>query len=53
MSDTVRWVIIIAAVLLVLGLVAFARGRVHQRGDDVGTSATSVVSVLAAGGRGG
>jgi hypothetical protein len=53
MSDTVRWVIIIVAVVLVLGLVAFARGQVHQRGDDVGTSATSVVSLLAAGGNGG
>ena len=47
MSDTVRWVIIIVAVVLVLGLVAFARGRVHQRGDDVGTSATSVVTFSA------
>ena len=35
------------------GLVAFARGDEHHRGDDVGTSATSVVSVIAAGGRGG
>ena len=39
MSDSVRWVIIIVAVVLVLGLVAFARGGEHRRGDDEGSSA--------------
>jgi hypothetical protein len=30
------WVIAAVVALLVVGLVAFARGRVHHRGDDVG-----------------
>ncbi len=42
MSDTVRWVIIIVAVVLVLGLVAFARGRV-----STGAATTSVHSTRA------
>ena len=46
MSDTLRWVIIIVAVVLVLGLVVFARGRVHQRGDDVGARGGATVLAL-------
>jgi hypothetical protein len=30
------WVIAVVVALLVVGLVAFARGRDHHRGDDVG-----------------
>jgi hypothetical protein len=30
------WVRILVAVLVVAGLLAFVRGRDHQRGDDVG-----------------
>ena len=36
MNDTPKWVIAVIVVLLVVGLVAFARGREHRRGDDVG-----------------
>ena len=34
--DGIRWVILLAAALLVLGLMAYARGPEHHRGDDVG-----------------
>jgi hypothetical protein len=30
------WVRVLAAVLVVVGLLAFVRGRDHHRGDDVG-----------------
>jgi hypothetical protein len=36
MSDAPRWVIVVLVVLLVLGLVAFARGPLHHRGDETG-----------------
>ena len=36
MSNAVRWVIAIALVLLVLGLIAYGRGTDHHRGDEVG-----------------
>jgi cell division septation protein DedD len=31
-----EWIIAVVVALLVVGLVAFARGRDHHRGDDVG-----------------
>ncbi len=37
MGDTPRWVIVVVVVLVVVGLVAFARGRQHHRGDEVGS----------------
>ena len=36
MSVLIRWVIVVVAALVVVGLIAFARGPDHQRGDDVG-----------------
>jgi hypothetical protein len=36
MSDTPRWVIVIVVALLVVGLIAFARGPDHHRGDETG-----------------
>ena len=36
MGAFVRWVIVIVAVLVVVGLVAHARGPEHHRGDEVG-----------------
>jgi hypothetical protein len=45
MRSLVRWIILVVAVLVVVGLVAYARGPEHRRGDDVGalvvTSTTS------------
>jgi hypothetical protein len=45
MGDAVRWVIGIAAALLVIGLIAYGRGTKHHRGDDVGSHGTRVVVV--------
>jgi hypothetical protein len=36
MSDTPRWVFVLVILLVVVGLIAFARGREHRRGDEVG-----------------
>ena len=36
MSTAVRWVIGVVVVLVVVGLIAYARGPEHQRGDEVG-----------------
>jgi hypothetical protein len=40
MSDTLRWVIAVMAVLLIVGLVGYARGTEHHRGIDVGVHAS-------------
>ena len=51
MSDAPRWVIVVLVALVLVGLLAFARGRAHHRGDEVGerASAVRVVSVGALG----
>ncbi|MGH2540472.1 MAG: hypothetical protein ACRDGK_08120 [Actinomycetota bacterium] len=36
MSDIPGWVVVIVIALVVVGLIAFARGREHRRGDEVG-----------------
>ena len=38
MRDWVRWLIVLAAVLVVIGLVSYARGDEHKRGDEVGAA---------------
>jgi hypothetical protein len=37
MSDIPRWVIVVAVLLIIVGFLAFARGRPHHRGDEVGS----------------
>jgi hypothetical protein len=39
------WLIIAACVLLVVGLIAYARGAKHHHGDEVGTHGTTIVVV--------
>jgi len=39
-STAVRWVIVAIAALLVVGLLIWARGDDHHRGDDVGSTTT-------------
>ncbi|MGH8941108.1 MAG: hypothetical protein ACRDV2_17445 [Actinomycetes bacterium] len=55
MDDTRRWVLLVVLVLLVVGLIAFARGADHHRGQQVGARALGhdvyPVSVAAALGR--
>ena len=41
----IRWALIVAAALLVLGLIAYARGPKHYHGDQVGSHGTKVVIV--------
>ncbi|HET7236629.1 MAG TPA: hypothetical protein VFK59_09375 [Actinomycetota bacterium] len=50
MSDAPRWVIVLVVMLLAVGLIAFARGRDHRRGDEVGALGTwvSVVQTVEA-----
>jgi hypothetical protein len=43
MSDTPRWVVVVIVLLVIVGLLAFARGRDHHRGDDVGERASAAV----------
>ena len=37
MRDAVRWAIAIALAAVVIGLIAYARGDKHHRGDDIGS----------------
>jgi hypothetical protein len=37
MQRAARWLIILAAAVLVIGLIAYGRGPKHHRGDEVGS----------------
>ena len=43
--DPFRWAVVLAAVLLVVGLMAYARGTDHHRGDEIGTHGTKIVVI--------
>lgn len=45
MRRALEWVLILAAGLCVLGLIAYARGPKHYRGDEIGSHGTKVVVV--------
>jgi hypothetical protein len=45
MRRVVEWALILAAAALVVGLIAYARGPKHHRGDEVGSHGTKVVVV--------
>jgi hypothetical protein len=45
MRHVARWLIILAGALLVVGLIAYARGPKHHRGDEVGTHGTKITVV--------
>ena len=34
--STARWILVLAATLVLIGLMAYARGEKHHHGDDVG-----------------
>lgn len=40
-----EWLIVAACGLLVVGLIAYARGPKHYRGDEIGSHGTKVVVV--------
>ena len=39
------WVLIAVGALLIVGLIAYARGPKHHRGDEIGSHGTKVVVV--------
>jgi hypothetical protein len=45
MRRLVEWLLIIAAALLVVGLIAYGRGPKHYHGDEVGSHGTRIVVV--------
>ncbi len=45
MRRAVEWALIAVAALLVVGLIAYARGPKHHRGDEIGSHGTRVVVV--------
>ena len=42
----VRWLLVAAGVLLIIGLIAYARGPKHHHGESVGSHGTKVVVVV-------
>lgn len=36
MLNVVRWVLIVGLALVMIGLIAYARGTEHRRGDETG-----------------
>jgi hypothetical protein len=47
MRRGIDWLIILACALLVVGLIAYARGPEHHHGDTVGSQGTKIVVVPA------
>ena len=45
MRQGVDWLIAAACAFLVVGLIAYARGHKHYRGDEIGSHGTKVVVV--------
>jgi hypothetical protein len=45
MSNLVRWILIVAAALLIVGLAVYAHGKTHFRGDEVGSHGGQVTTV--------
>ena len=43
-ADMNRWLLVVVLVLCLLGLLLFARGTEHRRGDEVGAFAISRTS---------
>jgi hypothetical protein len=44
-SDAVRWSVAILCALVVIGLMAYARGPEHHHGNDIGSHGTHVLIV--------
>jgi hypothetical protein len=45
MRDGARWLIVLVVALVLVGLIAYARGDEHHRGDDVGALGSTVARV--------
>ena len=48
MRAALRWLILLGAVAVVIGLIAYARGEKHHHGDDVGSHGAAPVVALTA-----
>jgi hypothetical protein len=44
MRNAARWLLVAAIALVVIGLIAYARGPEHHRGDDVGALRAGVAA---------
>jgi hypothetical protein len=53
MSDAPRWVVVVLILVLAIGLLAFARGRLHHRGDEVGALDRAPAALRVVEGQGG
>jgi hypothetical protein len=45
MSNTTGWLIALVLALAVVGMIVYARGAEHHRGDEVGTHGTKIIVV--------
>jgi hypothetical protein len=45
MRRGIEWLLILVGALLVVGLIAYARGPKHYHGDEIGSHGTKVVVV--------
>jgi hypothetical protein len=45
MRDGARWLIVLVIALVLVGLIAYARGDEHHRGDDVGALRSTAARV--------
>jgi hypothetical protein len=45
MSNTASWLIALVLALALVGMIAYARGPKHHRGDEVGTHGTKIIVV--------
>jgi hypothetical protein len=41
----IEWLLILVGALLIVGLIAYARGPKHHHGDEIGSHGTKVVVV--------
>lgn len=44
MNAPVRWAVVVFDVLLIVGLILWARGDAHHRGDEIGSISQIAVS---------
>ena len=47
MLNVLRWAIVLGLTLVVIGLIAYARGPEHHRGDEVGALGPGVAAARA------
>jgi hypothetical protein len=45
MTNALRWTILFGIGLVLIGLIAYARGDEHHRGNEIGSHGTKVVVV--------